>query len=185
MFETNNCTQEVIDSSNVYQAGRDNVITNNLYQFSDIEFYEDDIKDIIIEFSNSISKYNNAPPPDFSILKINKKNKINNLSPEYNDFIKENSLSFFGKIKAFLYSPCNSEYLDMYLATTTDLQEIFLSNRHMIKNFEQFFFIFSQYVLKHNRSDKSFMKKRKHVSIFFHFMYYNCDIGLKEEKDYS
>lgn len=164
------------------QAGRDNVINNYYFdQYMDIEFYEDDIKDIILMFSDSIVNYSDSPPLDLKAIKIDEKNEINNLSDEYNKFIVDKSLSYFGKIKDFLYNPANLNYLEMYNSTIFELNQLIIVTRERFDKFDEIFLKFSNYILKKQRDDKLLMKNRTKVLIFLHFMYYNCDIGKKAD----
>ncbi|MFR5471109.1 MAG: ABC-three component system protein [Romboutsia sp.] len=175
---------ETSSSGQINQAGRDNNVNNYSFNFSisDIEnitFYEDEIKDVIIFFNKC--KDDISPPmyTDLKSIDIEDKNRKNKLSQTYFNEINEKSLPQFGKIRAFLKDPRNEEYVEMYENTVTDLQNIVLTHINSVDSFEKIITKLYQYVVDAQRDDKSFIKIRKKVLLFLHFMYYNCDIGIK------
>lgn len=165
------------------QAGRDivdNSTTINITsQLTSFFIYEEDIKEMINFFHNNINNFNDIPFPDNSPIYIEDKNKLNNLSSEYYKFILEKSLPHFGKIYDFLQNPRNGEYVELYNSISEELQSIVLTLVHTYKDFQSIFLELYNNIALKCRLDKEFMKKRTKVLLFLHFMYYNCDIGLK------
>ncbi|HLP46864.1 MAG TPA: ABC-three component system protein [Candidatus Kapabacteria bacterium] len=96
---------------------------NNL--FLRLEFYEKDLRDIIIEFSKMKSQLVERieeKQTDIKWLDKVRKNELNNLNKDYFDYMKKNSLAYFHKIEAFLKDPANLRYKDYYENTISDLQ---------------------------------------------------------------
>lgn len=146
-----------------------------------IRFYEKDIKDIILAFSENKVDISTFVEEnfDFSEKFLNKeeKNRKNNLSHEYFDYIKSNSLAYFNNINKFLNDPKNSKLLDSYKTTIQELQHKILIKRNDFEKFEELFDVLYDYVLEKN--DGKIKEKRNLILVFLHFMYFNCDIGIK------
>ncbi|EGT3605392.1 hypothetical protein FKF97_03010 [Clostridium perfringens] len=175
----NNSIEQNANNSNfVNQAGND-IYNYFLNQVPDFEFYEQDIKEVILFFSESIKNDNTFINIDFDAIKIKEKNKINHVSKECNELIVNKSLPKFGKINSFLTNPANEEYLTMYNSITFELQQLILGQFTEYKSFDNIFSSLYQHIIKNAKSDHAFMKVRTNVLVFLHFMYYNCDIGKK------
>lgn len=184
MLRKNDINQKAISlQGKINQAGRDNNINNyNYYNQNDLEnitFYEDDIKEVIIFFNKCMDNISDSVCIDLKMIEIEEKNKKNKLSEIYFNEIRENSLSQFGKIKSFLKDSRNEEYVSMYERTVKDLQNIVLTYINSVDSFEKIITKLYRYIVDAQRNDKAFMKIRTKIIIFLHFMYYNCDIGIK------
>ncbi|MBN1077742.1 ABC-three component system protein [Clostridium botulinum] len=178
MFDNKNLmNQQAYSCRDTLQAARDiNFYTINI---NDLYFYEDDIKEVITFFNSNISKFKDDPFPDTTPIEIKKKNKLNNLSKSYFDGIKDKYLSLFGKIRSFLSNPANSDYVNMYINTTEELNPLSISLLSSVGTFDTVFVLLYNHIIKNCKDDKAFMKIRTKVLLFLHFMYYNCDIGIK------
>lgn len=185
MLNTNkSISQEAISNKSSYQAGRDvNAIEINIapIDISNFSFYEEDIKETILFFHRNINSFKDTPFPDNKAIIIEKKNRLNNLSLEYFNDIKRDYLPYFGKIRDFLQNPKNYQYVDMYNSTVLELKSIVTAIRpHCIKFDTIFPLLYGRLINTYN-NDKDFMRIRSKIYLFLHFMYYNCDIGIKEE----
>lgn len=80
---------------------------------SPLTFYEEDIKDVIIQFSRIVPTFSGFPPLDG--INIEEKNIINKLSKSYFLEMNDKHLHYFPKINSFLMDPINTEYLEKYL----------------------------------------------------------------------
>lgn len=183
MLRRSNINQNATSlNGQVNQAGRDNNILNITIKQDELEnitFYEEDIKEVIV-FFNECNKNSIQPLfMDFQPIEIEVKNKKNKLSELYFNEIKKNSLPQFGKIKAFLKDSRNEEYVEMYNNTVIDLQNIVITHISKVDSFEVIITKLYEYIVKSQRDDRAFMKIRSKVILFLHFMYYNCDIGIK------
>jgi len=178
----NNISQTANSNNNTYQAGRDNNINFiNLSSDNIINtyIYEEDIKEIITCFSNISNTLDDNYFPDNKAIKIYKKNKLNKLSDSCFEDIKYKSLPQFNKIRKFLSNPRNSIYVDMYNNSATDFNTYILAIRSKYELFDPIFQLLYSKIIEKCKDDKNFLKKRTKVLLFLHFMYYNCDIGLK------
>ena len=171
--------QTAIGNGIFKQSGRD-LIDNSVNitvipSFDDFFIYEDDIKDNMATFIDT-------PFPNNSSILIDDKNILNNLSEDYyNSIILKNSLPHFGKIFNFLENPRNSKYVDIYYSITEELQNIVLAIKPTYSSFDLIFNFLYKTIASKCTADKQFMKNRTKVLLFLHFMYYNCDIGLKNK----
>lgn len=91
--------------------------------------------------------------------------------------IKE-SLKFFKKFEDFLSNPINKEYLEMYEATVFELNSKIIAKRDEYEKFDHIFNELYDFILKKN---KGLAKHRSLIMRFMHFMYFNCDLGVKAD----
>ncbi|WP_346917381.1 ABC-three component system protein [Clostridium sp.] len=149
-----------------------------------LRFYEKDIKDIIVCFSKVYKSVSDEISNDNSFSNIpllEEKNKLNNLSNEYFEEIKDKHMMYFLKIDAFLKDPKNIIYLEMYTETADELKCNIIANRERYSNFDKVFLEVGLYILM--RHEEVLRSKRKLIYAFLHYMYCNCDIGQKTEKE--
>lgn len=149
-----------------------------------LDFFEEDIKDIIIFFSDNIDTINitDAYLKDFSKVDLTIKNTLNNLSSEYfESIIVDNDMKNFTKIDSFLSDFRNKKYLTMYDMTARDLKIKIATYNNLFLSFEQIFDnIFNKLIEKQREQIKN---HRHYICTFLHYMYCNCDIGLKTEEE--
>lgn len=177
---SNNTSQEINNGNHNNQAGRDiNQTIHNYYPTKSIQFYEKDIQKVITFFAKEIDEIGIALD-DFYCPGIEEKNRINNLSEEYFNYMKREHLCYFKKIKVFLQDAKNRKYLIMYQKTVSELQCKIMVNRCNFIKFEEVFEMLIDYVI--NKGDEELMENRDLLIIFLHFMYWNCDIGDKYDK---
>ena len=101
------------------------------------------------------------------------------MSEAYFSEIKHNSLAYFQKIEDFLKNPINEDFLEAYENTVSDLQGVILTKRSEFSSFELLLEKLYDYVLEH--SDETVKNHRRLIRVFLHFMYFNCDIGVKSD----
>lgn len=144
------------------------------------QFYEDDLKKIIIKFNtlkDGIGTEIKKTTDRWQFMEKEQKNKRNNLGKEYfEEMIVKKSLSYFEKIGKFLNAPANSKYLRYYESTVEDLQEYVLIKRDQYGKFEELFAIIYDYI--NSKSSEDWMQYRRLQRIFLHYMYWHCDIGV-------
>jgi len=146
-----------------------------------LQFYEKDIKNVVMKFaeiSENLQDIIEKEQDDFRWLGLEKKNEINRLSEDYFKYIQETSMSYFAQIEIFLKDPKNKTFKEAYINTTLDLQEKIIINRSEYDKFEKLLSYIYDYIIKNNLADLK--EKRGLVRIFLHYMYCNCDIGLKD-----
>lgn len=151
------------------------------------EFYEQDIRDVILLFSEELEKHVEREPITTQNLfhndrpedGIREKNRINSLSEEYfEDEIRRNSQEYFKQIDNFLKDPINIKYLKQYRNTVRELNNLILIKREDFEKFEEIFFFLYQQIFKGN--DDEIKEHRFLIYVFLHFMYFQCDIGRNQ-----
>ena len=166
--------EQNINGSNNITAGRDVYIKYSSQE--PLRFYDEDFKIIILAFAKNLKSMTDHIT-DFIKPDIQNKNKINKLSDEYFEYIKENSLPYFSQIDDFLKDPINDEFLYKYQATVKELQHLVIIYRKKVNSFEELFEMIFRYILEQNLSELK--EKRDLILLFIHYMYWNCDIGRK------
>jgi hypothetical protein len=147
--------------------------------FLPLEFYEKDLQEIIIKFSEMKKELGDTARRDHDQLKYidkTRKNELNKLGKDYFDFMRKNSLAYFNSIQMFLKDPINKNYREYYENTVSDLQAKILIKRDEFFQFETILEDLYDYVLQNSPELKD---KRRVIRVFLHYMYFNCDIGVK------
>lgn len=154
-----------------------------LHQFAAPErFYEKDIQEIILLFDKSkeriadeLDKKSNSS--DYVFINKEEKNRLNQLSDEYFDFIKQDSLPYFLDIDGFLKDPAHREYRRKYENTTSDIKAYMVKNHDAFGSFMDLLEAIIEIIA--DQDNKNLFDCRRLVRTFVHFMYWNCDIGRK------
>ena len=149
------------------------------------DFSDEEIKDIILAFKQQLPSIENVINTeverikrDFSFIDKKEKNKKNRLGEEYfKNEIAAKSLMDFEKIERFLASPQNEEIKDYYFDVVSELSNLITIKRDNFDAFEEIFLFIYQKVCDGSKELKG---TKRHVTTFLHYMYYNCEIGLKE-----
>ncbi len=147
------------------------------------EFYENDLKELILKFAamkDDIGHEIKRKTSRWSFSEKTEKNRLNNLGEHYFKFMQKKSLSHFDKIDKFLRASINAKYEEYYENTIDDLQEIILVKRDEYGQFEELLNIIYKYILENNIADLKL--NRGLIRVFLHYMYWNCDIGISENK---
>jgi hypothetical protein len=143
------------------------------------EFYDKDIKEIIIIFYNTLPKIKTLGSLVLERPHIEHKNKINSLDSAYFENIILDDLNRYrNKILEFLENPINSEYAQFYEDTTIELKRIIESHREEFKDFKEIFTFLAKYLT--DKEPEKLKRYRNIIPAFFHFMYYQCDIGREK-----
>ncbi|MBU0701199.1 hypothetical protein KKE26_07920 [bacterium] len=142
-----------------------------------LQFYEEDLKGIIIAFANTkiLSEKIKKITDDISRIDIERKNELNKMSKEYFDLVFKKSFSEFGQIKSFLEDPRNRELKDGYDNTISDLQAKITVSREEYETFEKIIEYLFDFIFENNV--EQLRNQRRLIRVFFHYMYFNCDIG--------
>jgi len=177
--------KQSINGNNNNQASGDITINNFTdYMPKAIHFYEQDIKDVIEEFSGGFSQNvgssrSNAVPFDYieDFIEKEEKNRLNSLSDDYFRYILDEHLSYFYKIDGFLKDPKNNKLLDKYKTTAFEINFQIQTMRSQFSTFDEVLGSLYNGLLFNNSSLLS--KNRDLYIVFFNYMYWNCDIGKK------
>ncbi len=178
MIKTN---RQDIQGDGNQQAGRD--IVNKTYYGEvrpRIQFFERDIKNVIVYFSDNLESIDGILD-DLDKIPLEEKNELNSLSDDYFEIIKEDYMEYFGKIDSFLKDPKNSEYLQMYQNTVVELRRKITIKRKDYEYFEEIFEDLYDHILDKNVDELHTNKEI--IWVFLHYMYCNCDIGKKSKRD--
>ncbi len=145
------------------------------------QFYESDIRDVIVLFSNNTSWIDTQPVKDttpFEFAEKELKNALNNIDEVYFSEIKSHSLQFFQSIESFLQDPRNLQYRVKYLNTASDLRGYIQKHSDTCSLKDMMEFIIE--AITGTDTDSDVFRVRLLVRVFVHYMYCNCDIGRKE-----
>lgn len=147
-----------------------------------LDFYEEDLQEIIISFSETkISRKKlKSMQDDLRRISIEEKNRINNLGKEYFDNVFKNSYDKFERIKVFLEDPQNEACKIKYQNSVSDLQEEIVIKRDEYGTFEAILNHLYKLILDSN--NEKLLNNRRLIRVFLHYMYYVCDIGVKESE---
>ncbi len=144
-------------------------------------FYEKDIREVIVLFSQNSNWMDLEPVKDVSCFDYTdkeRKNILNEVDSTYFTDIKENSLKYFRDIEKFLKDPKNAQYKQMYINTVSDLRG------YILKNVKKYTFVeLLEAIIEHivgSDDGREIFKIRALVRVFVHFMYWECDLGKKE-----
>lgn len=159
-------------------------LSNTLPNYNDsapFRFNPDELVEVIHALHDYTSK---APQSDFNsarefdAIKIQQKNKLNDLSETYfHQMIVNNSMPHFPSIEEFLKNRRNRELADLYHDAADELKQKILTNRGKFGSFDELFTFLSSGI---QQPRSALRGKRRLVSILLHYMYCNCDIGSKE-----
>jgi hypothetical protein len=149
------------------------------------DFSDEEIKVIILAFKQQLPSIENDIKAevdrikhDFVFIDKKEKNKKNRLGEEYfQNEIAAKSLMDFEKIERFLALPQNEEIKDYYFDIVTELSNLITIKRDNFDAFEEIFFFIYKMVCDGSHELK---RTKRHIWTFLHYMYYNCEIGLKE-----
>jgi hypothetical protein len=149
------------------------------------DFSDEEIKDIILTFKQQLSSIEkdlkeevDRIKHDFVFIDKKIKNKKNRLGEDYfQNEIAAKSLMDFEKIERFLESPQNEVIKDYYFDVVSELSNLITIKRDNFDAFEEIFLFIYKIICDGSKELKG---NKRHVTTFLHYMYYNCEIGLKE-----
>lgn len=150
------------------------------FDFSDV-----DLRDLVISFrheldeetENKIREEIDNVKHNYHSISKEDKNLKNNLGKEYyEEIILKSSLYYFEKIKEFLGKPINTEIKNSYYDIVAELNQIITIKRELFGQFEEVLYYITKIITDNNSELKG---KNRFVSIFLHYMYFNCDLGKK------
>ena len=148
-----------------------------------LQFYEDDIRNLVIAFAEAkITRGDIAAIEDVILgIPINEKNKLNKLSEEYFNEVFKRSVDDFSRIDRFLQDPKNAAFLSMYQNTVSDIQEEITIRRSEYRAFDEILQHLYKIVL--DTGNHALKNNRRLIRVFLHYMYFHCDIGSREVRN--
>jgi hypothetical protein len=142
-----------------------------------VRFNRDDLVKIIHDFADFVKQGNGQPRSEsLKHLKLEDKNKLNEISTLYFSDLQRHSMPQFEQIRSFLENPRNEVALNLYRDTADDLRgqlRNMLTQNTVTKLEEGFDQVRDQFIA----SDEKLKTKRRWVRVFLDYMYSNCDIG--------
>lgn len=143
------------------------------------EFDESDIRDIIVFLHDQIRTNDSLEmPAGFEYPGLDRKNELNNLSKNYFDDVIKKSVEDFDKIRRFLSDAINQEIAEIYADAVSELNAKIVLKRDQFYEFEQIIETCYDNLVRDNAD--ILKGKKKLVRTLLHYMYCNCDIGIKE-----
>ena len=151
----------------------------NLNDMLPFRFDAEELREVIV----ALHDYTEGDPDsafdsarDFEKIAIADKNRLNGVSPLYHKEIIIPDVAQFPRIEDFLKNPRNKEFADLYHDSANDLKPKILLNRDRFPAFDNVFLHLSEEI---QRERDALRGKRRMVRTLLHYMYWNCDIGLK------
>lgn len=149
---------------------------------SPIQFMPDDIRDVIVAFHQHRGAMARAfdSQHDFRDYPgLPRKNTLNGLTDTYfKEHILADSEPRFPEIRRFLENPRNWELAEQYHAIANELKGQIITHREQFVTFDEA--LEHVYQLMHERSvELQSAARRTLTKVFIHYMYVNCDIGVK------
>lgn len=142
-------------------------------------FYEKDIQEVITIFHQNLPQIKVKPALTIDRPEIHDKNLINDLDVHYYEqIIKPEVGKYFTQIEDFLQDPKNTTYQEHYSKTATELKRVIEIEREQFDNFKHIFQFLARYIF--DKDEENLKKYRNLIATFFHFMYYQCDIGREK-----
>lgn len=154
------------------------------------EIYDDDLREFFEVFLDylennkmEISEIKQNTLEDLDIINLEEKNKLNSVSKHFFNDIKKAVEKYGQTIDEFLRNPINSEYWQIYENITyeihfkipTERNEPFILKSYIDEIYDRIFQFW--------KSKKSYDKLKNKRRVLFNilcYMYFNCDIGIKE-----
>ena len=119
-------------------------------------------------YNNSYNSYNKY---------IDKKNELNNLSKTYFEDVVKKSMDDFNRIRLFLSDTINQDIEEIYADAVSELNAKIILKRDQFYEFEQVIETCYDNIVRDNAD--ILKGKKKLVRTLLHYMYCNCDIGIK------
>jgi len=113
---------------------------------------------------------------DFTEIDLSEKNRINGLSEEYFEIMRQYHEPSFGRVREFLSSPVNAAHKDKYFNVVDDLRTVLASKAEEFPHFDDVLVAIRENLF---RDHPELREVRRHVNMLLSYMYVNCDIGRK------
>jgi hypothetical protein len=148
-----------------------------------LQFYEGDLRNLVVAFAETkIAKSGiTSIENEIDVIPIVEKNELNKLSEEYFNGIFKKSVDDFARISAFLQDPKNEKFLTMYKNSVSDIQEEITIKRTEYCAFDEILNHLYKVVL--DIGNNALKDNRRLIRVFLHYMYFHCDIGVKEAQN--
>ncbi|MEN3930449.1 ABC-three component system protein [Microvirga sp. W0021] len=151
---------------------------------SPLRFDADDLVEVIRALSEYTKDHTDSvfqSAIDFGKLKTPLKNRLNGVSDEYyRQMIVAQSMQHFERVGQFLQNPRNEEFAALYHDAADELKQKIITNRSQFDTFDDIF----TYMYEQIQQKKDALRgKRRLITLLLHYMYVNCDIGIKQQDE--
>jgi hypothetical protein len=135
-----------------------------------------DLVDVIHGFHGAITDGNNGfnSATNFTYVDKDTKNVVNGLTKGYYEYVQQDSLPHFAKIKLFLEDARNETLRALYHDTADDLKAKIIATRERFTTFDDILIHTCDIIVEGNPNLRG---KKRLVRAFLHYMYFDCDIG--------
>lgn len=148
---------------------------------SPIQFVPEDLRDVILALHTHRQTLPTAFDSEHDFRDypgLPAKNEINGLTPAYDAYIKDSSMSFFPDIEKFLKNPRNETLKEQYHTVADELKGQLIVHRDRFATFDDA--LETLYTLIYERCPEiQQATHRRLIKIAIHYMYVNCEIGQK------
>lgn len=111
-------------------------------------------------------------------IPYDKKNFLNNMTPEYARALLKKYLKETKQVQTFLSAPENEDLLELYESTVDDFDLKIIARRKNYQTFDDIMNYLKQLLLDR---DPVLRKHKRLTSIMLFYMYWNCDIGETDD----
>ena len=144
-----------------------------------MEFDDSDLREVIIFLHGQIKDNASVCAGiEFNYPGLEKKNELNRLSKNYFDNVVKKSMGDFYRIRKFLSDSINQDIEGVYADAVSELNAKIELNREQFYEFEQLLETCYDNFVRDNAD--TLKGRKKLVRTLLHYMYCNCDIGIKE-----
>lgn len=141
----------------------------------------DALAEVILAISENADTFQNAfVPEELDRTSFKTKNEDNGLSDELAKYIRKRYMPQFADVKKFLAKPESDAVLERYLAAAHEFEEQIVIHR---KDYAEFDHVLIRVMDLLFSRDSDLAKKKSMTKLIIYYMYWNCDIGSKEEVD--
>ncbi len=141
-----------------------------------VNIQPDELAEVIEALSET--KHYTDPVPPTERVNFSEKIKINGMSTEYGNEIKVKCLSHTRQIDEFLADPINQHLQEKYCIAAEEINAKIIAHRDQYESFDRLLeSIFDLLIAK----DPAVLKARKKLTrLMLYHMFWNCDIGRKD-----
>ena len=139
----------------------------------------DDLAEVVEHLAEHLER--SAPTSEIlptARVSYERKNALNNMSPEYARQIQRNYLKDTPQIQQFLAAPENSHILARYTAAVEDFQLHVIAKRRDYQSFDAVLNYLNDLVLAR---DPLLRAHRRLTRLMLFYMYWNCDLGASDD----
>ncbi len=141
----------------------------------------EDVSEVILAISENKSAFTDVfKPDDLQRVSFKRKNETNGLSDDLARYIRKQYMPQFDSVKRFLAQPGNEAVRERYEAAALEFEEQIVIHRKAYGSFDDVLIRVKSLLTKR---DGDLARNKALTNLVVYYMYWNCDIGSKEEAD--